>query len=44
MQPQEETSRREDCQHCTEGPADETETDRLGEETGEVAVLEAHPP
>lgn len=32
----------EDRQHLAEGPADETETERLGEETREVDLLETH--
>lgn len=33
---------REDRQHFTEDPPDETETERLGEKTREVVVLETH--
>lgn len=32
----------EDHQHLAEGPADETETERLREKTREVALLETH--
>lgn len=43
LQCEKATPRGEDCQHLPEGPADETETERFGEETRELALLEAHP-
>lgn len=43
FQCEEATPRGEDRQHFPEGPADETETERVGEETGQMAILETHP-
>lgn len=42
LQCEKATPRGEDCQHLPKGPADETETEWLGEETRELALLEAH--
>lgn len=42
LQCEKATPRGEDCQHLPEGPADETETERFGEETRKLALLEAH--